>query len=946
MLSVERYDTKSPAVAAGGQNSLTSTLSAVCLACIAVTLFLAGCSEPSSRAAGADLLPESESTVSEPPTLSTSGQHRLEAFRQQVESSADATKFRGSANLSQAFDESTNRARVLVLLNTESAPPVAERFRSPQARASWQGQVSSLQSAVIGRVNASEMIVNARYMSVPAMACEVSAAGMSALLSDPNVAAVQADTLEQRHLAQGIPLMNVGSVRSSFDGSGMTIAVIDDGVDYTHPDLGGGGFPNSKVIGGIDTAGVGDADPFPGGGNSHGTSVSGIACGDVPGSITTDYIGGMAPGAKIAAVKVFADGAEFASSTDIVEGIDWCVTNQFLDPSNPILIINMSLGGGKFSSAAGADAADPVRLASVQAAVSAGITVIASSGNDGYCDSMGVPAALSPVISVGAVYDADIDATGWCLDPTTCYPGGQAGFCAGGELVVFENTAAGQVTAYSNTASFLDVFGASNDAYTPYTGTSYTSNFGGTSAASPYVAGAVALIQSAAMEQLGAFLSPAQVRDILINTGSPITDVKGGGLTPGITKPLVDVEAAYLSIATGNPLPEIEVSDSSLSFITPTATAVNTPITISNESTAGGLNLDFSIETSVEGEVVEPIGGLDALITASNVSLGNVYQATSDTTLLGIQSVLDFAASTTLTFAVYQMPGLAPGDVKTRIFSASGVFNGIGLAAYGSGPISVPLEAGNYYAIAVEWGAISIDHYLDLGPQPAVSFGSKVLAFLFNAPLPAAFTGDLGTTTYNMYQIITVGTPSWISVDIPMGSIAPESNQLITVTADATEFAPGTYEGLVTISSNDSDENPVNLHVGLLVGLQNQVYANFGFNGAEFGTMANPYNTLAESLEAVLPGGTVSILGGGASPETLDIAQDVNIEAVGGEATVGENGVAVLDLPPIALGLDATSATPEITEDTRVQALESTPSSRRLAPGRVKVMDADSTAVE
>ena len=41
-------------------------------------------------------------------------------------------------------------------------------------------------------------------------------------------------------------------------------------------------------------------------------------------------------------------------------------------------------------------------------AVAAGITIFASSGNDGYCDSMGWPACISYVNSVGAVYDANI----------------------------------------------------------------------------------------------------------------------------------------------------------------------------------------------------------------------------------------------------------------------------------------------------------------------------------------------------------------------------------------------------------------------------------------------------------------------------------------------------------------------------------------------------------
>jgi subtilisin family serine protease len=873
-------------------------------------------------------------------SLSSQAQRKLERFQRQVERARGIQKMRNLDALDQSYVESANRARVIVMLRADAAPPEAERFQTPEAREAWTGAVDALQTRVIRRISSSNMAVEARFKNIPGMTCEVTAAGLQALLDDPNVESVQADTLEYRHLGQGIPLMGATGVRSAYDGAGMTIAVIDDGVDYTHPNLGNGGFPNSKVIGGIDTALTGDADPFPGGGNTHGTSVSGIACGDIPATITNDYVGGMAPGARIAAVKVFGDGAATAFNSDIVEGIDWCVANQYLDPANPILVINMSLGGGRYFSAASAAAADPARLASVNAAVAAGITVVASSGNDGYCDSMGVPAALAPVISVGAVYDAAFGTVGFCVNSASCYPG--SGTCSGTGKVASQATGAGVVTAYSNTADFLDVFGASHNAYTPQTGGGYDTNFGGTSAAAPYVAGAVALIQAAALAETGSYLPPETIRSLLTSTGVSTTDTKGGGLSPGITKPLVDVEEAYLSFATGSPIQEIEVSDNSVSFFLPSAGTANAPLTLSNAADAGGLSLEFEIETSVEGEEVEQIGSAPFFLTASNVSFGNIFQVTSDTTLQQIQAALSFTGTTNLTFEVFQMPGLAPLDVKTRIFSATGAITGVGLALYGSGPISVPLEAGNYYAIATSWGAISVRHYLDTNAQPAVSFGTKVLAFLFNTPLPAAFTGDLGTTTYNMYQVLTVGAPSWLDVDVASGTIAPQTAQPITVTANASGFAPGVYEGQINILSNDPDEGSLVLPVGMLIGAQNQIYVNFGFAGAEVGTMSNPYNTLAEGLGAALGGGNISILGGGFSPETLDIAQDVTIEAVGDEATVGEDGaLEVLE----ASGDRADAAVTQsltATEVSRVEALDTTPGSRPV-PGGVTVMSADST---
>jgi hypothetical protein len=106
------------------------------------------------------------------------------------------------------------------------------------------------------------------------------------------------------------------------------------------------------------------------------------------------------------------------------------------------------------------------------------------------------------------------------------------------------------VTRYSNTASFLGVLAPAHRAYTTdivgaggYSSGDYDTSFGGTSAACPYAAGAVAALQSAARSALGRFLTPAEVRATLVNTGDPILDTK----TP-ITKPRVNLGHAIESL--------------------------------------------------------------------------------------------------------------------------------------------------------------------------------------------------------------------------------------------------------------------------------------------------------------------------------------------------------------------------------------------------------------
>jgi subtilisin family serine protease len=123
---------------------------------------------------------------------------------------------------------------------------------------------------------------------------------------------------------------------AGFTGAGQAVAVIDTGVDYTIPSMGGGSFPNSKVVGGTD---IKDPDNDPMDCEGHGTEVAGIAAGP----------GGVAPGAKIVAIKVFhsttASNASCdpeADFSDIAAGLDYAVTNK---GTFNITVANISLGG-------------------------------------------------------------------------------------------------------------------------------------------------------------------------------------------------------------------------------------------------------------------------------------------------------------------------------------------------------------------------------------------------------------------------------------------------------------------------------------------------------------------------------------------------------------------------------------------------------------------------
>ncbi|GAI28896.1 unnamed protein product, partial [marine sediment metagenome] len=171
-----------------------------------------------------------------------------------------------------------------------------------------------------------------------------------------------------------------------------------------------------------------------------------------------------------------------------------------------------AIWGLPFNDPAIADAFSPAHTVSADTAVAVGITILAGSGNDGFAgDGITWPAAMSKVISVGAVYD------------TT-----------------------DMVTEYSNTADNLDILAPADPIYTTdivgpagYDPGDYYPYFNGTSAACPFAAGAVASIQSAAMAEWGHYLNPEQVRTVLVVSGVPVTDTK-----VNITKPRVNLAAA------------------------------------------------------------------------------------------------------------------------------------------------------------------------------------------------------------------------------------------------------------------------------------------------------------------------------------------------------------------------------------------------------------------
>jgi subtilisin family serine protease len=249
------------------------------------------------------------------------------------------------------------------------------------------------------------------------------------LAKSENVESVSEERKYQITLAESVPLINATNswnLQSSginLTGIGQTICIIDTGVNYSHPDLGGGCWGNNnntsscKIIGGWDYCANDDAlctgtDSNPMDVNGHGTHVAGIAA-------ANGAIKGAAPLSKIIMIKTANATGTFWDS-DIKKAIDWCVSNS---TKFNISVISMSLGGYLYDNYCDWD--DPSNVvSSINAAIAKNISVIAASGNDANSTNIASPACIQNVTPIGDTYDANVGEISWgipwlCTDSTT-----------------------------------------------------------------------------------------------------------------------------------------------------------------------------------------------------------------------------------------------------------------------------------------------------------------------------------------------------------------------------------------------------------------------------------------------------------------------------------------------------------------------------------------------
>jgi len=503
------------------------------------------------------------------------------------------------------------RARVIVELRL-AAPYVPEGALGDRLAVARQRQrIAAAASRVVAGLARGSHRELRRFATVPHVVLEVTPASLAALEQMPDaVVSITPDVLLRPSLAESVPLIEADQAwASGFDGQGMTIAVLDTGVDKTHPFLTGkvveeacyssstAGISQTFCPNGLDQQiGDGAATPCPMPTCEHGTHVAGIAAGGD--TDPTHPFPGVAKGASLMAVQVFTQVIDSAScggappcvgafSSDIIAGLEH-VYDVAAAGTHQIVSVNMSLGGETFDAPCDDQPYKPI----IDNLRSIGIATVIAAGNSGWPFGITAPACISTAVSVGATDKQD------------------------------------NVAWFTNTAPFLSLFAPGDSITSSVPGGGYEA-LSGTSMATPHVSGVWAILKQAVPDA-----SVTTVLDALQQTGLPITDTR-----------------YQLVFGIGATIPRVR---------TLRALATLTPIT--SPAPAIASVSPATMRAGIAGMLTVTGSGFNALSTIEWNGAAKTTRAVSATTLTATIAAADAAAEGTALVTVFNP---APGGGRT-----------------------------------------------------------------------------------------------------------------------------------------------------------------------------------------------------------------------------------------------------------------------------------------
>ncbi len=410
--------------------------------------------------------------------------------------------------------------RVIFGLRLDGFRPIGEL--EDAQREKQQADIKTVQNDTLGRLLGYNLTGVKQFEYMPYLAAEVDVAALEMMRQDPQIVSIQEDKAFAPSLAESTPLVGAPAAwTAGYTGYGWTVGVLDTGVDKSHAFLSGkvlyeACYSTNSVAGNTTSVcpgGVAQSTAVNSGvhcgisGCGHGTHVAGIAVG------TNANFSGVARDGNVIAVQVFT---RFNNATDC-NGAPPCVLSYSSDQilglervlalrtSVNLAAVNMSLGGGQFTTNCDTDALKPA----IDNLRSFGVPTVIASGNSGFTNALGSPACISSAVSVGSTGDG-----------------------SGGATV-------NVVSSFSNSASFLNLLAPGQLINSSMPGGVF-SNLQGTSMAAPHVAGAWAVLK-----QKKPTATVTEVLNAFTSTGLSITDTRNG-----IVKPRIRVDAALAAIST------------------------------------------------------------------------------------------------------------------------------------------------------------------------------------------------------------------------------------------------------------------------------------------------------------------------------------------------------------------------------------------------------------
>ncbi len=398
----------------------------------------------------------------------------------------------------------------LALLSFLASPltTLGQSGNGPLLKGQSRGDVIPGRFIVVLKAGANSSVVAARHGLAPDVVYAAALNGFAGafpaervmkLLQDSQVNWVEEDqvvTIGAQTLPAGINRIDaelnatVIAARTAVSGVNVDIAIIDTGIDLTHPEL--NVINNVSFVKGTRT---GNDD------NGHGSHCAGIAAA----RDNTAGVVGVAPGARLWAVKVLDRNGSGAMS-DVIKGVDYVTAN-----AASIEAANMSLGGGN---------SDALNLA-IANSVAKGVVYAVAAGNSAVDAATSSPANSPVVLCVSAMVDTD--GIPGKLGPGTSY-GADDTFAS-----------------FSNFGSVVNIAAPGVNVYSTYKGGAYAT-MSGTSMASPHVTGAVALYLATHAKPTNA-TGVAAVRQAIINAALPQGGTSGFTGDPDTTKePLLYVK--------------------------------------------------------------------------------------------------------------------------------------------------------------------------------------------------------------------------------------------------------------------------------------------------------------------------------------------------------------------------------------------------------------------